>query len=101
MDLGWIKPMSRLPRQPLPMHRKFAFLFVAILLSVAPVRAQLLLSPGGSYTYDFSGLQDFGDGYSSVNPRGFATFYIDPARSTAGATYRLELFENNTGESPI
>lgn len=64
-------------------------------------RAQQLLSPGQSYTYNFLDLQNFGDGYSSPNPRGFATFYTDTARSTPGATYRLELFENNTGEAPI
>ena len=79
-------------------------LVLVVLIAVAALqsaRAQLLLSQGQSYTYEFSSLLDFGDGYASANPRGFATFYTDSGQSTPGASYRLELFENNASEAPI
>jgi len=72
---------------------------IALLTSVA--RAQTLLSQDQSYTYNFLNLQDFGDGYGSPNPRGFATFYTDLAQSSPGSSYRVDLFENNDSESPI
>lgn len=83
------------------MNRIIPLLVGVIALCATSARAQLLLSPGETYTYSFLDLQNFGDGYASANPRGFATFYTDPGRSTPGATYRLELFENNTDEAPI
>jgi len=63
--------------------------------------AQQLLTTGESFTYDFTGLLNFGDGYASANARGFSTIYTDLAQSSPGATYRVELFENNSGETPI
>jgi len=92
--------MNTVP-QRVQMNRMIMVVFGVMALFAAPVQAQMLLAPGESYTYDFLDLQDFGDGYVSPNRRGFATFYIDPAQSTSGATYRLELFENNTGEAAI
>jgi hypothetical protein len=65
------------------------------------MQAQLLLSPGQSYVYEFSSLLDFGNGYGSPNPRGFATFHTDPTQSTPGATYTVRLFENTASESPL
>lgn len=63
--------------------------------------AQLLLGPGESYSYAFSTLDFFGDGYVSPNPRGFATFYSNAGQSTPGATFTVELFENDLSETPI
>lgn len=82
------------------MNRLFAVTLIT-LACLDSSQAQLLLSQDQSYTYSFMNLQDFGDGYASVNPRGFATFYTDPAQSSAGATYRLELFEIDTSQAPI
>jgi hypothetical protein len=73
---------------------------VAVAIFVTSLHAQMLLSPGQSYTYEFSSLLDFGDGYSGP-ARGFATFYTDSLRSTPGATYTVDLFEANASESPI
>lgn len=73
-------------------------LIVLALIALAPQnsQAQMLLSQDQSYTYTFANtdLQDFGDGYT-ISPRGFSTFYTDASKSSAGATYRLELFEND------
>ncbi|HKQ36442.1 MAG TPA: PEP-CTERM sorting domain-containing protein [Verrucomicrobiae bacterium] len=83
------------------MNRIVLLLLGMITLCATSGPAQQLLSSGDTFTYNFLNLQNFGDGYASSNPRGFTTFYIDPAQSTPGATYRVELFENNTGEAPI
>ena len=71
-------------------------LLALITLAVQTSPAQMLLSQDQSYTFNFvnTDLQDFGDGFS-ISPRGFSTFYTDAAKSSAGATYRLELFEND------
>src|SRR5688572_5293321 len=82
------------------MKRLIALVAVTVASSIIPLQAQQLLTPGQSFTYEFSGLTDFGDGYPGP-ARGFATFLIDSARSTAGATYTVDLFENNVGENPL
>jgi hypothetical protein len=85
------------------MKRLIVLGLVAATGLVGSLRAQLLLSPGQSYTHTFLGtdLQYFGSGFPGSNPRGFATFYTDPARSTPGATYTVDLFENDSSESAI
>ena len=82
------------------MNRFFLMVLIAV-SGACSSPGQLLLSQNQSYTYEFSGLLDFGDGYPAPNPRGLATFYTDPAQSTPGATYRIELFENNTSEAAM
>jgi hypothetical protein len=74
---------------------------VLIVTSSFSLQAQLLLSPGQSFTYSFlePDLQNFGSGYPPGNP--FATFYTDLARSTPGASYTVDLFENDLGQSPV
>ena len=71
-------------------------ILLALVLAAQNSSAQMLLLQDQSYTYSFvdTDLQDFGDGFS-ISPRGFSTFYTDAAKSSAGATYRLELFEND------
>jgi hypothetical protein len=73
----------------------------ALMLPATSLRAQLLLSPGQSYAYEFSSLQSFGDGYASPNARGFATFHTDSAQSTPGATYTVQLFENSLSDPAL
>jgi len=82
--------------------KRLIVLVLILIAGLAPsLRAQVLLSPGQSFAYSFisSDLQDFGSGYPNVNP--FVTFYTDPVRSTPGASYTLDLFENDVGESPM
>ena len=83
------------------MQRVIVLVVILIAVSSSSLRAQLL-TPGQSFTYSFleADLINFGDA-SSPNPRGYATFYSDPARSTPGAVFTVDLFESNTGESPI
>jgi hypothetical protein len=73
----------------------------AMMLPPASAHAQLLLSPGETFVYEFSGLQSFGDGYASPNPRGFATFNTDPAQSTPGYSYTVQLFENSLSDPAL
>ena len=84
------------------MNRILALVLVSLGLAVS-TRAQLLLSTGESYAFLFSDLSFFGDGYSASNPNGinFSTFYSDANGSTPGATFRVDLFENNVGEAVI
>ena len=83
------------------MNRAIILVLSVVVLSASSLRAQQLLTTGDSFTYDFTGLLNFGDGYASANARGFSTIYTDLTQSSPGATYRLDLFENNSGETPI
>jgi hypothetical protein len=82
------------------MKRLIGVFFIVVALVGSSLQAQLLLTPGESFTYEFSTLNDFGDGYPGP-ARGFATFYTDADQSTPGATYRVDLFESNAGDNPI
>lgn len=66
-------------------------------------QAQLLLSSGQSYSFEFSTLQLFAEDLTGFDPRGynFATFYSNVPGSTPGAMFTVDLFENNLGEAPI
>lgn len=84
------------------MKRLIVLVLVVVGGGISSVQAQLLLSPGESYAYQFSSadLTFFGSGNAGP-ARGSATFYSDLSKSTPGATFTVDLFENNVGESPI
>ena len=85
------------------MNRLILLVVITVIATRHHCHAQLLLSQDQSYTFSFldTDLRYFGDGFGSPNTRGFATFYTDTAQSSAGATYRLELFEDDTSPVPI
>jgi len=67
------------------------------------LQAQLLLTPGQSYTFTFNTLDPFGNGLNSPYPngQGRAIFYTDPLGSTPDASFTVDLFENDAGGSVI
>src|SRR4051812_39161947 len=90
----WIKIMKRLI--------VLVLLIVGLNTSIN-LNAQLLLSPGQSYTYDFNSLFPYGNGLSSPYPNGYgrAIFYTDASGSSPGASFTVDLLENDAGETPI
>lgn len=80
--------------------------FFALILAVAgalPAVAQLSLSTGESFTYQFDTLPFKGEGYTGYPAGGvnYATFTTDPSSRDAGNEFTLEIFENNTSEIPL
>ena len=65
--------------------------------------AQLTLSAGESYTYQFDTLPFFGEGYQGFPPpgEGFATFNSTAGSQDPGDAFRVEIFENSTSEAPL
>lgn len=84
------------------MKRLMVLVLLVVALNVS-LQAQLLLTPGQSYTYDFNSLNFFGNGLSSPYPNGHgrAIFYSDPSGSTPGASFTVDLFETDLGEGPV
>ncbi len=79
---------------------------LALILAVAatsPAFAQLSLSTGESFTYQFDTLPNRGEGFTGYPPGGinYATFTTDPASRDPGDTFMLEIFENNVSEAPL
>lgn len=85
------------------MRKLIVLVLVAVAGFVASSRAQLLLLNGQSYAWTFSDLAFFGDGFQGFHPNGinFATFYSDSNGTTPGSTFRVDIFESNTGETPL
>src|SRR5262245_3447879 len=83
--------------------KTLALLVLTLVGSIGSSTAQLLLSTGQSFTYEFSTLEFFGDGFTGYGPNGinFATFYSNPALTTPDAVFTVDLFENNVSETPI
>jgi hypothetical protein len=85
------------------MKRLIVLVLVIVSGFSASLQAQLLLTPGQSYTYEFNSLAPYGNGLSSPYPNGHgrAIFYSDAAGSTPGASFTVDLFENDLSESPV
>jgi hypothetical protein len=66
-------------------------------------RAQLTLSAGESYTYQFDTLPFFGEGYRGAPPpgNGYATFNSTAGSQDPGDAFRVDIFENSTSETPL
>lgn len=66
-------------------------------------RAQLTLSAGESYTYNFDSLGFFGEVNGGYPPSGinFATFSTVAGSQDPGDAYLVEIFENSTSETPL
>jgi len=84
------------------MKRVIALVLLIVGLNTS-INAQLLLGPGESYTYNFNSLLPYGNGLSSPYPNGYgrAIFYSDSAGSTPGASFTVDLFEDNAGDTPF
>ena len=77
-------------------------LVVALTIS-SSASAQLLLSAGESYVYEFNTLPFYGEGYTGFPASGinYATFTTDPASRDPGDAFTVEIFEDNLGQTPL
>ena len=79
-------------------------LFLVVIAMMLPVaaHAQLTLSAGQSFTYNFNTLPFFGEGYSGFPAGGinYATFESDPTSHDPGDAFRVEIFKTSASDTP-